>query len=517
MSTGARPQFSPPGQECLLSPRWLAALAILYLAFAAERLTNTTADPDLWGYLAFARLWRETGRFPYQDVFAYLPTWEMWVYHEWLTGVILFPLFSWAGPSGLQVLKYGLGMATAGFIYLTARCRAGEAAAIFLALFLVQAFFSQGYSPLRAQVFTFAFFALTLYLLESARQTKRWRRLAWLVPLQMVWANLHGGFLAGVGLTLIYLWGALLTRQVFAPYAWALIFSLLASLINPYGLDYWRYLFQAVTLPRPEITEWVSLLGAWQRGKFLWEFLHFLLVGGITFLLLLLRRLADVTVWSVLVLLFLLGLKHLRHQVFFYLAVGAFLPTVLTPILRELSSSRVGLLLSRPRMRPWLVLAFAVITGWQGYVVGHGNPLTLKLPPLPDPQLKSAIYYPVQAVGWIKGQGVAGSLLTEFNWGEYLIWELYPQCRVSLDGRFETVYPPQICQEYFACLEGREGWREFLTKYPPQLILLAPSSPLSRLLQKEQAFQEVYRDAGCILFLRRQDLAGPAGDRFREG
>jgi hypothetical protein len=75
-------------------------LALLF--FVLERLTNTTPDPDLFGYLAFGKLFWETGRFPYQDVFSYVPTLKLWVYHEWLTGVLFYPLYQSLGVPGLQ-------------------------------------------------------------------------------------------------------------------------------------------------------------------------------------------------------------------------------------------------------------------------------------------------------------------------------------------------------------------------------------------------------------------------------
>ncbi len=502
---------SPAGRrEALLSPPWLGALAALYLAFALERLTNHAADPDLWGYLAFARLFFETGKFPYQDVFAYLPTLEQWVYHEWLTGVLLLPLYSWGGAAGLQVLKYGFGLATVFLVYLTARLRHADPAAIILVLLLVQALLALGYSPVRAQVFTYFFFALTLYLLESARQTGGWRRLAWLIPIQMVWANLHGGFLAGLGLIVLYLLGALVARQRVRPYAAALLLAAPASLVNPYGLDYWRYLWQAVTMPRPEITEWVSLLGAYQRGKFGPEFFNFIAVGAFTCVFLYWRRLSDLTVWVVLGLLFLLGLKHLRHQVFFYLAAGAFLPAVLTPFLQDLAASRFQAWWQPGWARAALGLAVAGLITYQGYAIVRQDPLSLKFPPLPVANSKTEIYYPVQALALIKREGLSGPLLTEFNWGEYLIWELYPQCRVSLDGRFETVYPHDVCQAYFTFLDGKEGWREFLATYPPRLILIDSRSPLARLLKQEPTFREIFQDGGSILFLRRDENSSSA-------
>jgi hypothetical protein len=33
----------------------------------------TVADPDLWGYMTFGRLFWDSRTFPYQDIFTYLP------------------------------------------------------------------------------------------------------------------------------------------------------------------------------------------------------------------------------------------------------------------------------------------------------------------------------------------------------------------------------------------------------------------------------------------------------------
>ena len=68
-------------------------VAAVLTSMVCYRLTSTVADPDLWGYLAFGRLFWETSAFPYEDVFTYVPTLHPWVYHEWLTGVLFYPLY----------------------------------------------------------------------------------------------------------------------------------------------------------------------------------------------------------------------------------------------------------------------------------------------------------------------------------------------------------------------------------------------------------------------------------------
>ena len=87
-----------------------AAIALAFLGLILNTLASATADPDLWGYMAFGRLFWDTGRFPYQDVFSYLPTLPAWIYHEWLTGVLLYPIFQTMGGAGVQLLKYGAGL-----------------------------------------------------------------------------------------------------------------------------------------------------------------------------------------------------------------------------------------------------------------------------------------------------------------------------------------------------------------------------------------------------------------------
>ena len=98
-----------------------AAFALLIITQTLLFLSRTIADPDLWGYLAFGRLFWGRGHFPYLDVFAYVPTLNLWVYHEWLTGVLFYPIYQIMGGAGLQVLKYFFGLATVGLVYLTAR------------------------------------------------------------------------------------------------------------------------------------------------------------------------------------------------------------------------------------------------------------------------------------------------------------------------------------------------------------------------------------------------------------
>jgi len=449
--------------EILMS--YASLITVIYIINTFERLTNSISDPDLWGYLAFGRYFWKLHSIPYQDVFSYTPTLCPWVYHEWLTGVLFFPIYQTFGPVGMQILKYLIALLTISIIYWTARKRGADHFGIIVVLFIIQGFLSIGYSPVRAQIFTWAFFVLTLYLLETAKKNEKYEGLWLLIPIQVIWCNLHGGFLSGLGLVGIYAIGEFLKNRPIRPYLTILLLSGLATLINPYGLAYWEYLFSAITMERPEITEWVSALGALQKGVFGSELFYLVNIFLFSLLLFAWSPGKEITPFIALGLTLYLGLRHMRHLVFFFILIGAYLPLPVSTLFDRIGSDPKVIYFKRRLGLKIPTLFIMIVLVYYSYLIGNQNPLSLNVPAKLDPKAKSSIYYPVGAVDYIKEKKLKGNLLGEFNWGEYLIWNLYPQCKISLDGRYETVYPKVVCKEYFDFIDGRPTWRKFIEKY----------------------------------------------------
>lgn len=477
------------------------AVSLLCVSILLNALATATADPDLWGYLAFGRLFWEEQRFPYKDVFSYVPTLDPWVYHEWLTGVLFYPIYKTLGGQGLQAIKYVLGLATAVLLYVTARGRRAHPLAAALVLVLLQAFLVIGYSPVRAQVFTYFFFALTLYVVEHARRTGRWRLLAALVPIQILWCNLHGGFLSGLGLVALYAAGEAISRRPFLPYVAILAVSGLATLINPYGLDYWIYLAKAVSMPRPDITEWRSFLEALETG--ILSTVEVFYVGAAVLFALFLgvwSHWKERTALVVLSLAFYLAFSHIRHQVFFLMLLVAYLPALLTCYGKEVvSRPRVAAFWSRCRAGVWVPLA-VLLTAFNGYQFASREPFSLKTPHKPSGGSGKDFYYPVGAIDYIANRGLSGRLLTPFGWGEYALWRLYPACKVAFDGRYETVYPEEVSRLYFRFFRGTPRSADFLERYPPEMVLVEARSDLAGFFESDPRWEKVYADDASVLF-----------------
>ena len=62
------------------------------------------------------------------------------------------------------------------------------------------------------------------------------------------------------------------------------------------------------------------------------------------------------------------------------------------------------------------------------------------------------------AFGFDAGPLESQGLLLPFEWGEYAIWHLWPACRVSVDGRFRTVYPEEILEAHYAAHVDTARW-----------------------------------------------------------
>ena len=143
----------------------------------------------------------------------------------------------------------------------------------------------------------------------------------------------------------------------------------------------------------------------------------------------------------------------------------------------------------------------SILIGSFAYAFILQGPFQLNIPSQPNLSMPRQPYYPVGAVNYIEKHHLTGKLLTSFNWGEFLLWTLYPQCLVAIDGRYETVYPEKIVKEYFDFYYGRSNWRQFLEDYPPDMILLPKSLKIYNLLRKDPGWRLSYEDPGCVLLL----------------
>ncbi len=473
-------------------------MALGALAIGLTALVGTgeypIVDPDMWGELAMGRETLARGWPPLEDPFTYVPTLTPIVYHEWLTGVLYNLMLQHLGTWSFPALQVVLGLGATVLAALTARRSGSSLLSIGPVLFAAFPTIERTYSPLRAQLFSFFLFSLFILILEEADHGRP--KLTWLLPpLGAIWANLHGGFVAGVLLISLYVVSCLATGRTSLSLCGPLAGTIFASLLNPWGVRYWLYLERALLMPRPRIREWspVPLDLSSSMG------FKALVVLALLTLLATPRR--HWPRFVVLATTACLAFLHVRHISFFAIASVAYLPPHLTPLFDRVADALRARVSMRPRLATAvLVFALALLDLGAANHLRTGASWRLRVP---------ASFYPVGAVEFIRINHLKGNLATPFDWGEYVIWKLYPQVRVSFDGRYETVYPDQVASDWFRFMDGREGWQKVLDEYHTDMALVDRRYGIAEVLSKDPNWMLVYQDDISAVYLPTTKRAGP--------
>ena len=457
-------------------------------------------DPDLWGHLFFGREILRDGKLPLHNLYSYTAPDHPWINHEWLAEVIFYGIFYLFGSPGLVLLKLTIGAMIVWILDRVIRERVRSPFIRILTLVWTMAILSPGFN-IRPQLFTYLFFAILLFLFyrfEGGGKTA----LYWSPLLALFWVNLHGGFVAGLGALGLFslatfFWAdrqrvslSLTRTRVIIP----LVLSLLVIGLNPYGWDLLSFLWKDLLLSRP-ISEWravplfdfsfpefklalisVFLFTTWRGSYRRWDFALFLLAA-------------------------LFAVLHQRHTPLFAIVVAP----LLAEVVQEVS------LWIRKEEREWILtfgmLALALyLFQWIGRIhLEHRFQLVV------SPQ-----EYPVQAADFLQRNRIRGNLVVPFDWGEYLIWKLYPDVRVSIDGRYTTSYPMEVIQDHWNWMEGKEGWRKLLERYPAEIAVINRSHPVTVLLRKDPEWIYLYSDPVAFVFVRKTPSQEQLLNKFRK-
>jgi hypothetical protein len=480
-------------------PSLFVKTSIILLVFAAlhYRVSYTPADADLWGHVKFGQDIRKTGRIvESHDPYSYLTAGQPWINHEWLAEYAFAVAYDRLGATGLVLLKTTIDMiilVTLDVILLRHRLDPLRAAIV-----IVPVAFLLFYHVLtvRPHIFTYILFLATLIILEKA-ETGRDRWLLLLPPIFVIWVNLHGGFLVGMGVLIAWSLTHLFLAhrhqsQPFAPsparVLCVLVGCSLALLVNPYGYKLLELLLRTATVPRPEIEEWKSVT------EVKYHFFVYLLLALTSFFSLSLtgraRRPALLIIYLMTAVLPLLAIRHLP---LFAIALVVINGEFLGELSDRLPGSRAGGKRSIDR-------AIALISVVAGALLLAGSLANYRCILLVTRLVGP---YPARAAAVLQQTSPAGNLACHFNWGEYLIWHVGPRLKVSIDGRRETIYSDAVYEENGRFARGEGDWNALIRRPETDLVIVPKGTPPFNLLVLTQDWTAAYEDAVCVIFARK--------------
>lgn len=416
-----------------------SATTILFLAFACIYLLRpVAAEQDFWWHLATGKWIWQQGTLPTVDPFSLLPPNRLEAVQQltlkgfWLSQVVYFLLYSFAGLSGICILGAAIMAATLLIVWRTLRLNAASgqlAAWCLLPLVLALNFFSE----LRPQQFSFLCFAAVLHLLETSEQHRRERgtfgpsRLA-VPPLIIVWAQLHPGYAVVYPLLAIYFVPAIIQRSDRKVRLSALLLlgvSIAAGMAAPAGPGSLVAAFRTVTTFTADTGSFARNIVDYHRpwdvafytGPWYWRLLCSTLTVTAVAVAVSFRRL-PVRYPAMVACYGALALTALRFGSFFFITASLFLGQVL---LKESALRRdAGWLRMATRVVPLLIVAMLAVYTCRDIVVRGW---------FREGQVSD------KALQFLLERKVAGPVGNPYTWGGYMIWRVWPEYRVFMDQR----------------------------------------------------------------------------------
>jgi len=106
---------------------------------------------------------------------------------------------------------------------------------------------------------------------------------------------------------------------------------------------------------------------------------------------------------------------------------------------------------------------------------------------------------PYEAVEFIKSERLPGPIFNSYNWGGYLIFKLWPDYPVYIDGRTD-LYDDAFIRRYLSVMVADEGWEQILIDDGINLILIENNSTLAKFLRLNPAWCQLYGNEKAVIF-----------------
>lgn len=504
--------------SCSLSLPLVGFLLELLLAGFVLNLTlQPLVEPDLgWHLRAGLDVIAEGWRLPDTDPYSHtMPEWH-WVEHAWLTDGVLGVIYRGMGPFGGVGLILFFGGVTALAWWVAALPAAVHRIYRWVAM-VASLWVALPFLGARTQLVSLLGIAILLWGWRRIQQGQRiW--IYGLPPLFLLWANLHGGFTAGLFLSalllslsgLVKVWAgrpaveALLDEPVLSwedLRRWAIALGLATAVtcLNPYGWRLYLEIYESLTdrFMVETLREWQPVSFRGWAGQAYGFYLAGLacLVGGWY------RRVEPVR-WVMLAVMLGLSLLHWRN-------VPLFLIVSLSLVAELLALAASSCIRWMPTLRTHAVLTLGGLTiGTAGALSALGTEhlehvwLSGHAPDVYFEQTE----YPIEAVRWIRSHRdeVGTRLYNDYGYGGFLLWQL-PGERIFIDGRMPAwhIKDRRIFQDY-ADLNREDSPRlAVLDRYAVDWALIQRGSALALALAAHPAWRTVYADAKVVI-VRRQ-------------
>lgn len=427
----------------------LAGLVFISLSLV---LLKPVGDPDFFWHIATGRWIAENLTLPEKDPFAYttpalMSSREHFILTSyWLSQIFYYAVYYVSGWKGFIILRFLTAALLFCIIYKRAKTSDNRLIPLGLTA-ITMIVFSQMYDFERPQVFSFLFFAMLIHILEKKLKADDMASgrssLFSFTPLPLLmlfWSNMHGGYMLGQAVILLYILAEGLKfshpslkpmgKSAYSSFLMLGLSGLLASLINP---NTYKAALEMMSLPehiKTFIIEYQSTLAVFSKyhKAYIPVYWALLLTASLLMLYRVKKKVFD---WKDIILLAGLGFfsfTQQRYVAFFLIWAAPFI-----------SVSLSGMNKHRTKYISYACFAFSLLITLY-LVTTQGEFKNLKNMERFKTDAWLSREYPEDAVRFIMKNNIRGNMYNYYDWGGYLIWMFYPAKKVFIDGRGLYIY-----------------------------------------------------------------------------
>ncbi len=436
-------------------------------------------DGDTYWHIAAGNWIIQHGAVPHADPFSYTLAGAPWVAQEWLSEVVMALAYKAAAWNGI-VMLFGAATALAFglFAYYLARWLSQPAAFVVGMLGIA----CVGPSLLaRPHILALPILVLWTAGLILANERGKAPSLV-LLPLMVVWANLHGSFIFGLALAAAIALEALVEAKggrVRVALRWGMFLAAAtgASLLTP---NNWHGLLFGFQLMR--MTQ-LSRIGEWSPTDF--HTLQPLELALMTLLYVGFSRGIRLPVFRIIMLIGLLheALQHSRHQMLAGIVGGL----LLAGPLGETWGNNKNESMDRFAKPRW---AFAGLAG----------ALLLTAIRIMHPLVRSDDRMsPMAAINHVPADILREPVFNSYDFGGYLIFN---NIKPFIDGRAD-LYGDRFLSDYAAILAPNRGaFEKMVEKYKVRWTILDAGAPAVDMIDALPQWHRLYADRVAVVYVR---------------
>jgi hypothetical protein len=420
----------------------LLLLALFTVLFVGYFHPVTAINQDLGRHLLTGKIILQTQHVPSTNLFSYIYPDFPFINHHYLSEVVYALLFPLVGFSGLLWLTVGMMLVAFGLLVWQARKEASIIPLAFVSLLYLGVLFER--TDIRPEIFSFFFLALFMVILMRYRERfTRWIFL--LIPLELLWTNMHIYFPIGIGVIGLFLFEEIVRKRKNLKQKptviLALVFLLccLATLINPHGFagaTYPLHVFQnyGYTIEENQTMFFLEGLGLTKPS-----FLFFKLGVVVLFLSLLFSwkntRLID---WLLALSFTVIAGSATRNFPLFVLATFLTATRSLSWLYAQITTYYKK---QRPNLDLMLTPSLTMLLLGCFFLLGKA---VITRNSFGDRVIEQA----KNGVSFLQANKIKGPMFNNFDIGSYLEYRLYPHEKVFVDGRPEA-YPASFFQQVY--------------------------------------------------------------------